>query len=805
MSEHLKLLFYEKDFKRLKRGGGYYSPRTDRDVFANSQILKLGEIKDNFKKDREKIQYYYNPNLIFKVKLRQKVDEETFIKFMNSRNIKVISASPTGVGYWILLAEDVELDEILNNLKEYSKEEKYKIFNTIDSFEIIPSEEKIGEYLKEKPFRTDEIAYLDIEIWRMEQTKLENFLEGFSKLISDKGCIVTDKLITENLCLLRIKLNKSVYQEVIGLREVSRIDRPSKPYIEYGMLTVPLEKFSISGSPNINATAIAVIDSGIISSHPLLENAVGDEFFAPLESNKRGRIDNVIDDVGHGTKVASIALYGDIKKCIEEKVFNPEVWILSAKIMFKDDSSEFNNPQPVYDEDELLEHQFERTINYFLNNYPNCKVINISFGNNLYQMYENKKQFPLATLIDELAYKFGIIFIISTGNLNWKERDFPEKYPTYLIEEKENVKIIDPSSSAYSLTVGSICQEYGPSTLNQSEMKFSPAKTNYPSPFTRVGPGYKGMIKPELVEEGGNIIISPNDPLKNPDISGNLIVFNSNWIKDGKLFTVDCGTSFSTPKVSNQVARLINNYPDYSSNLIKALLIASAEIPEDRPGKLNEITYNDSNEKLLDLLKVYGYGKPDLNRAISSISNNVLLIEERKIKIDHIHFFYLYLPKEFIDYSGNREISVVLTYNPPIRRNRIDYIGIGMETHLFKNLSIDEVEENYNQILREAIEKESEEIVPEKLKGKEIELKPGVKLRSKSLHQKGIKIYKKAPEIDINKPLVLVVISRGKWLKDEDYLQSYAVLVKVKHQAQIDIYNRIRQQLEIKGRIRIRP
>jgi hypothetical protein len=805
MSEHLRLPFYEKEFERRRQGGGGFKPRENRQQFSDIQIYNLAEIKKDFNKDKGKFKQFFDPNLIFKIKLNQTVHEEDFTKFLERNGIKVISPSPEGKGYWIFLAEDESLEEAEHRLKEYGKMEKYKQFDAIDSFDPIPPEEKIGEQLKNKPLQEDEEAYLDIEIWRMEDEKLKKFLEseenkqGFKKFIENKDGKVTDELKTENLCLLRAKINRSIFDEIIKLREISRIDRPPKPYISYHMLSIPSEKLEVGKSPPENATAIAILDSGILSNHPLLEKAVGDEIAVPLLFSNRIREDKPQDDVGHGTKVAGIALYGDIKECIDNKTFQPEVWLLSAKVMFKEEDRETGEIFATYDESELLEHQLKTAVKYFTDNYPNCKVFNISFGDPYKKMFGGKRQFALATLIDELAKELDIVFVISAGNLEIGSAVFPEKYPEYLIEEKEGVKVIDPASSAYAITVGAISQEFGPSHRNKASILFSPAKTNYPSPFTCVGPGYRGMIKPELVEEGGNIIFSPSEPQRMEDIGGKLIVLSKRWLEDGKLFTVDHGTSFSTPKIAHYIARLFNQFPEYSPNLIKALLIASADIPPDKPGPLNEITFNDSDMKLIDLLKIYGYGKPNFIVAKTSDFNHVLLQAENKIKVDGIHLYYFYLPGNFIKTSGKRAISVVLVYNPPIKRNRIDYMGLSMEFHLFKNAEIEEVVSGYKTI---QIGDELEDRVPKKLKVKEIGLHPGVELRKKGIHQKGVKIYSKRPDIDPDKPIVLAIISRSKWLKSKDYLQDYAAVVKIRHKARIDIYNRIKER--IRPRVRIR-
>ncbi|MCK4395845.1 S8 family peptidase [candidate division WOR-3 bacterium] len=708
MSEHLSLPFYEREFERKKRGGGRLSARRNRKRFFELQIFNLAGIKEDFDRDKEKFKQFFDPNLIFEIKLNQRVDEEGFTKFLERNRVKVISTAPEGKYYWILLAEDESLDEVKKKLEEYGQRERYKLFDAIESFEPIPPEKKIGEQLKDRPLQEGEEAYLDIEIWRMEDGRLNKFLRegeggkpGFKRFVNNKGGKVTDELRTENLCLLRVKINKFIFDEIIKLREISRIDRPPRPYITYQMLSIPLEKLEVGVSPSQNATAIAILDSGILSNQPLLENAVGDEIAVSMLSSDRIQEDKPQDDVGHGTKVAGIALYGDIKKCLDDKKFQPEVWILSAKVMYKNDMGEVE-----YNPEELLEHQLEKVVRYFVNSNSNCKVINISLGDKYKKMFGNKRQFALATLIDELAKELDIVFVISAGNI-WKfdQLGFPKKYPSYLIDENEEVKIIDPASSAYAITVGSIAQEFGPSNTRQTGILFSPARTNYPSPFTCAGPGYKGMIKPELVEEGGNIISSPSDLLKSEDIGGKLVVLNPKWFEEGKLFSVDYGTSFSAPKVAHYIARLFNSFPNYSPNLIKALLLASAEIPSDRPTPLNEINYNDSDTKLIDLLKVYGYGKPNFHAAISSDSNRVLLQAENNIKLDGVHLYYFYLPREFIETSGEREISVVLVYSPPIRRNRIDYMGVDMEFHLFKNSTTEEVAHYYETLLKKELQK----------------------------------------------------------------------------------------------------
>lgn len=284
------------------------------------------------------------------------------------------------------------------------------------------------------------------------------------------------------------------------------------------------------------------------------------------------------------------------------------------------------------------------------------------------------------------------------------------------------------------------------------------------------------------------------------DIGGKLIVLNPNWIADGRLFTVDYGTSLSAPKVAHYLGKIFNAFPTVPPDLVKAILIASAELPSERPEVLNTIDFNSPDAELIKLLAVYGYGIPNIDTALSSEGNRVLLLANNTIKLDGVHLYYFYLPDEFVNTPGDRQLSVTLVYNPPVRRNRIDYMGVNMEYHLFRNSTIDEVRTSYHSI---KITGDQEEIVPVNLQNREIVLHPGVRTRKRGVHQKGVKLYFQRPQIDTALPMVLAVISQNRWISDPDYLQPYSVVVMIRHKATVNLYNQIRQRIELE-RIRVR-
>ncbi len=93
-------------------------------------------------------------------------------------------------------------------------------------------------------------------------------------------------------------------------------------------------------------------------------------------------------------------------------------------------------------------------------------------------------------------------------------------------------RIISPAESVRAITVGSIAHRETTSSL---------VKINNPSPFSRKGPGANFIVKPDVVDYGGNISLI--EGIENLGI----ISFD----EDGKLVE-GIGTSYSTPRVTKK-------------------------------------------------------------------------------------------------------------------------------------------------------------------------------------------------------------------------------------------------------------
>ena len=130
----------------------------------------------------------------------------------------------------------------------------------------------------------------------------------------------------------------------------------------------------------------------------------------------------------------------------------------------------------------------------------------------------------------------------------------------------------------------------------------------------------------------------------------------------------------------------------------------------------------------------------------------------------------------------------------------MEYMGTRMEFSLYRNTAIEVIADRSSEDVFS--EPENDEEPEDSGKIPEIVLYPKKTLRSKSIHQKGTRVYTSAPGIDVTKPLVLEVLCRGKWVDDEEFTQDYSVVVTLRHSARIDLYNQVRERVAPRVRIR---
>ena len=735
--------------------------------------------------------------VFLEIEITQKMHIDTLVTNLNNMGIQVLSVAENKQGFWIVFNERENLTEFQRKLGEYGSEDghNYDFFNVIENFQTIPIEKKIGQQIQDSPIG-EESEFVDIELWKMNGQLNEKFIQDLKEVYEPTQFRVTDTLITNSFVLIRVKLTKEIFDEIIELNEIARIDRPSLPQFNPTEFMRPDISDIVLNSPPDDARGILVIDSGVISNHPMLEKCIGAE--ENFQSGER----EIQDTVGHGTAVAGCVAYGDIEASLIDKEFSPSNWIFSAKIMYGERDWNGDVTHAIYDPEKLVEHQFQDVVISFLSNSTyRIKVINISLGNvqEVWQKHYTR-QLPFATLVDELALQFPhVTFIISTGNqspLNYFNSitELKDNYPAYLTDN-EDFKIINPATSALALTVGSIAQElqieterYGAETI-----KLPIAEQHQPSPFTRVGKGINGMVKPELVEYGGNLILSEEHGRLIEDKGGKIPLLNN---KIDNIIKFDYGTSFSAPKVAHLAGKIANQFPQASSNFIKNMLLVGTDYPFVPNKKFYNV--NTKDKAIKKHLAISGYGLSNFDKAIQSFDNRTVLWDEGTIGLNQIKVYSLQLPDIFFQEEGKKKITVVLTFNPVTRSTRGDsYLGNHLEFHLFHSIHPNILTEKYGII-------SSDEVIdtPDDLKKFKIDFFPGSNTLKSGCHQKAWKEFHRNLQTLPQTPVSLVLLNVDKWINDESHIQDYCISVTFEHEKEIELYNVLRANIQPRVRVR---
>jgi hypothetical protein len=206
------------------------------------------------------------------------------------------------------------------------------------------------------------------------------------------------------------------------------------------------------------------------------------------------------------------------------------------------------------------------------------------------------------------------LVVVAAGNV---DRSSWCEYP----HRNEVDQVHDPGQAWNALTVGAMTEKVQFDT--SSFPGWTPLARSgglCPSSTTSVTWASPWPNKPDIVLEGGNAIHEPTNLV---DTDDPLLLLTTYWRPGDRLLTTMGDTSAATAQAARMAAILMARYPDYWPETIRGLLVHSAEwTPEMR--------FGPHRPRLL--LRKYGYGRPDLNRACWSASNSLTLVAQDQLR-----------------------------------------------------------------------------------------------------------------------------------------------------------------------------
>jgi preprotein translocase subunit Sss1 len=260
------------------------------------------------------------------------------------------------------------------------------------------------------------------------------------------------------------------------------------------------------------------------------------------------------------------------------------------------------------------------------------------------------------------------LMLISAGNTKIHEISAAKDYMTAII----NHSVEDPGQAWNAITVGAYTDKVV--IEDPSYEGFTPlAERGAVSPFTSTTMMWdkKWPIKPEIVLEGGNVAFHNMEGYSEAE-DLQLLTTNHKFLL-GKPLTTIWATSSATAQASWIAANIQHKYPDLWTETVRALMVHSADWTSEMKRKILRNKVKPTRKDYRNLLRICGYGVPDLERAIWSANNSVNMIIEDELKpfakkpsasnvtMNEMHIHELPWPSDILLGLGESKVKMIVT------------------------------------------------------------------------------------------------------------------------------------------------
>jgi len=353
-------------------------------------------------------------------------------------------------------------------------------------------------------------------------------------------------------------------------------------------------------------------------------------------------------DKKHGTNVAGKVAFENLGEQLASGVLTPRARIIDCNIRGLDPDSKKPDRPDLICNSTMIARIKEAVLRYK----DITKIFNFSSSEET--PIQGDEISILGYELDVLAIQYGVKFTISTGNhYLYRNQDSLED-----ILQDDNNRIAAPADSMLNIAVGAIVgAEHKEGLSRQYEV----------APYSRIGPGFRGFRKPDIVSLAGTMTKADFVP---PDEYAMMIASGGQW-------AFEAGTSFTAPTVAGDLAEISQSVPDQDILMSETLLYHGAEMPISEVTK-KKITRDDN--------AFYGnlYGRGIANPLVSmfSTAHRVTFLHRGTMKKKHKQHAKFLMPgvcnTKFDMSKRDKKIKVTVTCvtQPPVDKTKgAEYLG----------------------------------------------------------------------------------------------------------------------------------
>lgn len=714
------------------------------------------------------------PGMVFKVRAAGRLDDAA----LRNRGLSFLGDTREWT-YFVLLASDDPM-QLREELGRYAQSSDLRsFFELVD--EILPygREDRRDPGLPAEGEAFEGGLVVDAIAWPSpDRREAERRLGNMRAAVEAGGGHVLASDARAQFTVLRARVTRGALDLLLDVPVVETVRRPPLPRLEPS----DWRRATPEDLPTVRFEEVAplgVIDD-LVQDHRLLDGVVASRRAEPAGHPWQPPSD-------HGTLVTGLLAYGDFEDALageSELVACRPIHV--ARVLEPDPDDRDRTRFPT---DEPVHVVMERAI-VALHEEHGVRVFNISITDD--HAFSGPHVSTWTERMDELARELDLVIVQAAGNHSPRQiRDaLPEGanvltgYHGYLLAD--SARIAEPAAGANLLVVGSVADSDAPVTVRgESRPGDRPvARRGQPSPFTRSGPGAGGSVKPDVVEGGGNWVLNDTDQLEDRNYGVGVLSLVSH---PERLFGVASGTSFAAPRVARLAGRILARYPRASANLVRALIAAASATPEATTHLLA-----DRDERL----RVVGNGRPSEELALDSTSRRVAMTYEGTIGADSVAIHPVPIPEAFARGRASRRITVALTFDPPVRRQRREYLAGSMKFDLLRAVDPDEIREVYARQ-----EGEREALIRDR---REVKLKPGSTACGTSTLQVRSVRHQSLSVDDGDTYFLVVTHSSAPWAEGGEQRYAVVVVLEEEEREDVDLYALLQARLQVPVRVRIR-
>lgn len=405
--------------------------------------------------------------------------------------------------------------------------------------------------------------------------------------------------------------------------------------------------------PTDDAPAVCLIDSGVNRGHPLIEPLLNDgdceTVFADGDRS---------DDMRHGTPMAGLAAFGDIRRLM----LSTETWhqlhrLESIKLIRDTTDHDPDNYGAITLQAIALPEIASRRSRVY------CMAITARGPNTLGNPSSWSSAIDMTAAGHEHETAEPKVILLSAGNTREHPNNFD--YPGDLLR----AAVEDPAQSWNAITVGAITNRTFIEEEDDEAQRSVPlAPPSGLSPFTRTAHEWRQdwPIGPDVVMEGGNLAKGHDGTHLHLDSLQPLSTATNFRLRPITPFNA---TSAAAAQAACIGGKLIQRYPDYRPETIRGLLVHAARWPENLLRRENLDPHASGKTADVErLMRSYGFGVIDENRALSSLPTQTTVVMERVIqpykgewngpKLNECHLIALPWPRQALE--GSPDVSATL-------------------------------------------------------------------------------------------------------------------------------------------------